>query len=251
MSAETASAEGAALGLVPSTTSDTAKPGKVEVCPFHSRAVRMRKSILTGARLLVEEGIRGGFRGRWAMVTATYRSDVEWEPLHVTALMKAMREWLKRRGAKARFVWCLELTKAKRPHYHVLVWLPRGLTIPKPDKRGWWQWGMTRVEWARRAVGYVAKYASKATPDAMVHLPAGARTHGVGGLTEEARRIVRWWKSPLFSRDALGDLADIRKVLGGYMNKVTGEFLASPWRVGVDGAGRVWAWRVNDEGLNP
>jgi hypothetical protein len=203
----------------------------------------LRKSILTGARLLVEEGQSGGFRGRWAMLTATYRNEVEWSPRHVSTLRQRVHEWIKRRGARARYVWCLELTKADRPHYHFLIWLPRGLTIPKPDKQGWWPWGSTRIEWARRAVGYVAKYASKATPEAMAALPKGARTHGVGGLMEEGARQLRWWKAPLFSRDALGASADIRKIVGGYVDKTQGLFLRSPWHVFIGDRGRVFAWR--------
>lgn len=244
-------------GLVLSRTSDTpavepgshpANAGLLEIDRCKARANRMRKSILTGARLLVEEGRRGGFRGRWAMLTATYRQDCEWGPRHVSALLKHVRQWLQRRGAVGRFVWCLELTKRRVPHYHVLVWLPRGLTIPKPDKQGWWPWGMTRIEWARRAVGYVAKYASKATPEAMAAMPKGARTHGVGGLMEEGRRVLRWWKAPVFSRDALGELADIRKVVGGYADKCTGVFLRSPWHVWIGDRGRIFVWRDDNVG---
>jgi hypothetical protein len=149
---------------------------------------------------------------------------------------------LKRRAVVARFVWCLELTKRLVPHYHVLVWLPRGLTIPKPDKRGWWPWGMTRIEWARRAVGYVAKYASKATPECMNAMPKGARTHGVGGLQPEGRRELRWWKSPTFTREHFGERADIRKIKGGYVDKCDGLFLRSPWHVVVGDRGRIFVW---------
>lgn len=236
---------GAAAGLVPSTTTHTRV---LEVDRFDSRAKRMRKSILTAARLHCEETAKPGFRpGRWAMVTLTYRNDDAWQAEHVTAVMNHVRNWLKRRAIEARFVWCMELTKRGRPHYHVLVRLPRGFTIPKPDKQGWWPWGMTRVEWARNAVGYVAKYASKATPEAMVALPKGARTHGVGGLSKEGKRELRWWKAPQFARDAFGPVADIAKVLGGYVDRTAGLFLASPWHVYIDGAGRVFAWRYEDD----
>lgn len=234
-------------GLVTSTTSVVLEhPGNaklIEVDRCKCRANRMRKSILTGARLLVEEGQRGGYRGRWAMLTATYRNDVEWAPSHVSTLRQRVHEWLKRRGVVARYVWCLELTKRGVPHYHFLIWLPKGLTIPKPDKQGWWPWGMTRIEWAKRAVGYVAKYASKATPEAMDAMPKGARTHGVGGLLEEGKRELRWWKAPVFAREGLGEAADIRKVVGGYVDKACGGlFLRSPWHVHIGDRGRVFIW---------
>lgn len=235
---------GEAAGLVPSTTKGTRV---LEIDRFEARSKLMRKSILTAARLHVEESERPGFRpGKWAMLTATYRNDDAWQAGQIKELMRHVRQWLKRRGIEARFLWCMELTKRGRPHYHVLIRLPRGFTIPKPDKQGWWQWGMTRIEWARNAVGYMAKYASKACADAMVTVPVGARTHGVGGLNQESKRELRWWKAAKFARDAFGESADIRKVLGGYCDRTSGLFLASPWRVFVTGAGQVFAWREND-----
>lgn len=236
-------ASGASHGLVPSTTTQTA----FELDRFKARAARMRKSILTGARLHQAESVAAGFRGRWAMLTLTYREETDWAANHVRLFLTHVRQWLKRRRSAARFVWCLELTKRGRPHYHVLVRLSRGLTLPKPDKQGWWPHGLTRVEWARNAVGYVAKYASKATPEVMCDLPKGARTHGVGGLSDEGARELRWWKSPLAAREALGKVADIRKVLGGYADKTTGEFWRSPWHVYIDGAGRVFCWSDENE----
>lgn len=140
-------------------------------------------------------------------------------------------------------MWALELTKRLRPHYHLLVWLPKGVTLPKPDKRGWWPHGMTRIEWARNAVGYLAKYASKFNPETAFALPKGMRTHGVGGLNDESARELRWWRSPTAAREALGALADIRKVLGGYADKRTGLFWPSPWRVFVDNLGRVFVYQ--------
>lgn len=137
----------------------------------------------------------------------------------------------------------MELTKRLRPHYHLLFWLPRGIKLPKPDESGWWKHGSTRIEWAKHAVGYMAKYASKFVPEAAVHLPRGFRTHAVGGLNEESRREMRWWKSPLEAREHLGESADIRKVLGGYADKLTGLFWPSPWRVLIQPDGRLIAWR--------
>ena len=205
----------------------------------------MRKSLLTGARLHVEESERLGFRpGWWALVTLTYRPDVEWSPLQIASFVKRLREWCKRRMIEARYLWCLELTKAGKTHYHLLVRLPRGVMLPKPDKRGWWTLGMSRIEKARNAIGYMAKYASKGTADAMVEMPNGARLHGVGGLSIESKRELRWWRAPKFVRDAFGPFADLRKARGGYVDAISGEFFVSPWRVTVDGSGRVFAWMV-------
>jgi hypothetical protein len=142
-----------------------------------------------------------------------------------------------------RYLWCLELTKARVPHYHILIRIPHGLSLPKPDKRGWWTHGSTNIQRARKAVGYVAKYASKFTSALCAALPKGFRTHGVGGLNSESSRVLRWWKSPLDAREALGVLADIRKLVGGYADRVSGVFWPSPWHVLLTRDGRVFAWK--------
>lgn len=242
-----------ATGLVSSTTS---VPGKQEtpqfqaskgfqIDPFKTRANRMRKSLLTTARLHVEETDRGGYRpGFWAFVTFTYRPDVDYSPRHISHVIFRLRKWCAKRKIDVRYLWCLELTRAGKPHYHLMVRLPHGAWLPKPDKRGWWRHGSTRIEKARNAVGYMAKYASKCTPESVEDMPKGARSHGVGGLQPESRRELRYWRAPSFVRDALGLQADIRKMIGGYVNRVTGEVYESPWRVLIDGAGRIFAWKV-------
>lgn len=228
---------GAAAGLVTSET--THKRGV-----FRSRAVitqqqqrkarllRTRKTVITGARLAVEEAQAGGFRGRWAMLTCTYRDDERWRANQLRTLLNHLRMYAKRCGFKARYVWALELTKRGRPHYHVLVWLPKGRTLPKPDKQGWWSHGFTKIEWARNAVGYLAKYASKGVEDGQWCLiPAGARMCGHGGLSVEGRTELRWWKLPTWVRDHWPDICDVIRARGGYVQRSTGEYLASPYRV--------------------
>lgn len=129
-------------GLVPSSTSGTreekeAAAGGYRIDPVESRLKRMKRRVLTGARLHQEQQPR--FKA--AMLTLTYREDGEWQPRHVSELLACVRKWVERRGVRFRYVWVLELTKAGRPHYHVLIWLPRGLTLPKPGKQGWWVHG--------------------------------------------------------------------------------------------------------------
>jgi hypothetical protein len=129
-----------------------------------------------------------------------------------------------------RFVWVQEFTKRGRPHYHVLLWLPLGITLPKPDKRGWWPFGMTKIEWARNAIGYIAKYASKGDS---LHLPAkGARMHGNGGVTGDALLEQRWWKLPRWARETVAPADKCkRRKGGGLLLPDTGEVLSSPWMV--------------------
>lgn len=213
--------------------------------------MRLRKSIITGARLHEQEATKGSTRGAWYMLTATYREGSNSSPRDVSDLVRAIRRYFNgatksrygSNGPRLRYLWVGELTKRLRPHYHLLIWIPRGIYIPKVDKRGWWPHGMTKMEKARNAVGYLAKYASKFTSAVAEAFPKGFRTHAIGGLGDESKRELRWWKAPKDARDALGADADIRKVPGGYADKRTGDFWPSPWRVYFD-KGRTIAWKL-------
>lgn len=247
----TAEASAASLGLVPSTTSDTRRVS-IELDPNRIRAQRLKKSVITSARLHDEEAKKGSFRGKWYMLTTTYADGSDCSPRDVSELLKRMRGYfnrvvrLKYRSFRPvfRYLWVGELQKRLVPHYHILIWIPRGIFFGKVDHRGWWPHGCTEIAPARNAVGYMAKYASKFCPATAGAFPKGFRTHGVGGLNPESKRELRWWKSPLDARNALGPLADIRKALGGYVDKLTGEFWPSPWRVIFD-KGRTIAWRFD------
>jgi len=92
------------------------------------------------------------------------------------------------------------------------------------------------------AINYLGKYMTKDSASAM-RMPAGARLHGHGGLDREQRREVRYRTSPYWVREALGTYADIRRAVGGWVDKLTGLFLESPWRVVVDGAGLTWCFK--------
>ena len=225
-----------AAGLVNTETSVTLYPHK-------ARLKRMRRSVITTARLIQEELQHGGRRFKVAMITLTYRPEAEWSKKHVTQCIKAIREYLRRRGYPFRYVWVLENTKAGKPHYHLLVWLPRGVSLPKPDKRGWWAHGWTRIEWARNPVGYLAKYASKGASDDEITspFPKGARLHGSGGLTQRARIERAWLMAPSWVKEAVSaEDRPVRAPGGGWASKVTGTWLPSPWRL-VDRASN-WVW---------
>jgi len=184
-------------GLVHLSTSDT-----VELTPSmaHDRRMKRKKcGTITAARLLQEQCQRGGLRYRVAMFTLTYRDIDGYSPRHISTFIKTTRERLRRMGWPMRYVWVLELQKRGAPHYHVLIWLPRGVTLPKPDKSGHWQHGLTRAEWARNAVGYVAKYAAKS--ESRHELPRGARVCGVGGLDKARSAVRRWWLAPCWVRE--------------------------------------------------
>jgi hypothetical protein len=247
--------EALALGLVHYKTSghDTPKQGRVsiEIDRDLSRARRLRKNVITSARLHDEEAKATGFRGAWYMLTLTYRDGSRCSPRDVSELLRFMRRHFNRARTRAqrfvgqvfRYLWVGELTLAGRPHYHLLIWVPKGMYFGKVDQRGWWPHGMSQMEKARNAVGYLAKYASKFTSLVAGKFPKGFRTSGCGGLNDESKRELRWWKSPSSAREVLGPDADIRKAKGGWFDKLTGEFWPSPWRVTFFG-GRTIAWKV-------
>ena len=212
----------------------------------HRRAARCKQRTITRARLMDEGVQRGGFRGRWLMVTFTYRDGVKWDPRHAAEFWHRTRQWFRRQRVELRYTWTMELTGRGRPHYHALVWVPRHLMLPAPDRRGWWSWGMTRTERARNAVGYLAKYASKAVAgnpcDAdgnEMRFPRGARISGGSQLRGDARTEWRYWTAPLWARSRVDGITDLRRVPGGYLDGSTGELLRPPWRfVGLSPDGK-------------
>lgn len=133
---------------------------------------------------------------RVALVTLTYRDDVEWSPEQLSSMLRIYREWFKRRKAPFHFVWTVELQGNGKPHYHVIMWFPQGITPPFPDKAGWWPHGMSNAVFARSPVGYIAKYASKGDGQSGHHLPKGARLWGYGGLGMDERGAIAFAVAP-------------------------------------------------------
>lgn len=70
------------------------------------------------------------------MVTLTYRNIDDWCTDDISYFMRLVRQWCKRRQIAVRYVWVAELQKRSAVHYHVVFWLPIGISLPKPDKQG-------------------------------------------------------------------------------------------------------------------
>jgi len=249
-----------ALGLVLNETSVTKDHDgnirrlpreKVEVHREAQRIKRMKTSVSQAARLLHFDAHTERHAQRWNLkfITLTYADADGWEPGHFAAFRMAMWQWCKRRGVRLRFVWVAELQERGALHYHVVVWLPKGKYLPHADACGWWPHGSTNIVTAHSPIGYITKYASKTKPAHCAGYPKGARMCGHGGLPPEGRRHIRYWQAPFWVRDALSGRADIRKVVGGYMDKFTGEFLPSPWRVEIAPNGQIFAYRIDQQPL--
>lgn len=227
-------------GLVIFRTSDTPDPDTIEIDQITVRLKRMRRSITVAARLFTHT--LGARQFKPAMLTLTYRDVDGFKPLHISELLKRIRNWLKRRGHVMRYVWVAELQLRGALHYHVLLWLPRGLCLPKPDKQGWWPHGSTRIEWVRNAIGYLCKYVSKF--DGQGSLPKGARLHGSGGHNTFARQIRQWFNLPSWLKALAGVETRFVRVKGaGLVERDTGVCVQSPWRVSFSG-GRLIATRL-------
>lgn len=206
----------------------------------------MKHGLLTNARLLGESATRNGFRFRPVMVTLTYGGGEAWRARHISDFLACARKWHQRRGQRMRYVWVAEMQERGAVHYHAIFWLARHLQMPKPDKRGWWPCGSSRIEAVRHAVGYAAKYASKGEDGPA--FPRGVRIHGAGGLDLEGKREARYWRAPAEARALLGEAADIRFIKGGRVCALTGLFWRSPWRiVGINGV----PYMLNIEGETP
>lgn len=283
-----AGAAGAAAGLVlqKNKFNATVQPGELQENPpeavqidGHARRVaRMRVRVDHSVRLS-EFDIAQSERARFTrlLLTCTYAPGSHWDGKHITRCLNAARQWAKRRNFRLRYVWVAELqgTPGKLPdsesvqafidsgepaavkrcvvHYHIVMWIPRRLLLPALDVVGWWPHGMTNLRrvkhgGAEGVCRYIAKYASKCGATEAMHYPKGARINGDGGLNADARQELRYWQSPYWVRDELGASADIRRTVGGWVNKNTGHMIVSPWIVWVDGAGRLWAQRKRPVG---
>jgi len=160
------------------------------------------------------------------MLTLTYAPGQVYSPLDVSGLLKRMHQWAERRGVLLLGLWVLELTKAGNPHYHILLWLPKGFTLPKPDKQGWWTKGHTRIEWARSPVGYIAKYSSKGTGG---DIPSGARLWGAFGRSARVVARVSWAMAPKWLREFVEEGNRVIKQGCWWLDQVTGIRYRSPW----------------------
>ena len=168
----------------------------VVIDPRKARCQRLRRTVTEAARLHERNAEWQSRRlGRSAyrktFITLTYRPGESWEPCHVSRFVRLMRQWFGRRGESCRFAWVGELQKRGALHYHVLVWVPRRLRLPRPDSCGWWPYGMSNIETARNPVGYMVKYATKTRPEDVKRLPKGVRLHGNGGHDPVTRVQLR------------------------------------------------------------
>jgi len=227
----------AAGGLVPSKTSLKSLVSFAPSVVAERRVNRLKKSVWASGHL---HGIAtAGTDPTCHFVTLTYARANAWSAKHVSDAVQAFRNWCLLRGYACRYTWVaeiqpkrLERTGESVVHYHMLAWLPFGVTMPHWDKptrtpsgkvkAPFWQHGMTNSEPARSGVGYLMKYLSKLGEQS--RFPKGLRLYGIGGLNVAARAVRSWLNLPEWVKRSHG-VGDVMRHVKGLVLKATGEFL--------------------------
>jgi hypothetical protein len=223
------------------TTSNDSLRKALKSLNREKRIKRMRRVVSRHADSARDFFAVEGFRTRPIFLTLTYRDDVEWCPKQISAFTAIVRAHLGRRSAKCALEWVMELTLRGRPHYHLLLWVPPGVTLPKPDEAGWWPHGFTRIEAARSGPAYLVKYASKGYDDKP--MPHRARIYGVGGSLEELRLVAHRAGLPAWLLPKIGaGNRGARVAWMGWCCRETGELFESPYifKYGWDATGKAY-----------
>lgn len=201
----------------------------------------MRRSLWAAATQLSLP--RTGFRPdvSW-FITLTFAEADAWEPKHLSRATGRFNRWCVARGVECRYAWVAEIQgkRAERTgehvvHYHLIAWLPHGLTMPKWDvafgrRKAFWPYGMTNTQKAKAGVGYLMKYVSKMGE--FSDFPKGLRLSGKGGLNGTSRSVCAWINLPEWVKRSFG-VGDVIRKSGRLMVQATGEILKSPYLVSL------------------
>ena len=197
---------------------------------------RLKRSVWASGHLhaLAEPGFRPAVA--W-FVTLTYVGVDDWDADHISSAIKRFRNWCRSRDVPCRYTWVAELQRRGAVHYHLLAWLPPGVSMPHWDRptktqRGlrppFWSHGMTETDKARSGVGYLMKYLSKLGE--FHRFPKGLRLYGIGGLDQQARDVRGWFNLPQWAKQTYG-VGDLARIASRLVVRATGELLKSPFAV--------------------
>jgi hypothetical protein len=227
----------APVGLVPfKTIAKCVSFSKPEVA--ERRVKRLKKSVWASGHLhgIPEKGFRPS---KVWFVTLTYRGVKDWASNHIGLALKGFRNWCKARNYPCKYTWVAELQSRGAVHYHLLVWLPQGVSMPhwdKPTKTlvqrrpcpAWWPHGMTNTQPALSGVGYLMKYLSKLGE--LTIFPKGLRLYGIGGLNEKAREVRSWFNLPEWVKASHG-VGEVVRSTCGFVVRHTGKVLQPAYQV--------------------
>lgn len=187
---------------------------------------RMRRLQHKFAKTIKEQRRIAKIHGLYAVaLTLTYRPTQMPKGKDISSFLDKLRAKLKRGGKPLLYTWVLECKHAY--HYHLMVWLPRGIRLERTLLERWWPHGYFEAE-ACRSPHRWGKYMAKS--ETKESLPAGQRLFGYGGLDQAGEDAVRraclprWLQQvlPVFSRPQ-------RCRGGGWVDVLTGEVFISPY----------------------
>jgi hypothetical protein len=236
-------ANGEAAGLVSSKTSLEHFVSLAPTACAERRVKRLKRAVWASGHL---HGMAAnGFRPDTAwFVTPTYVGVDDWKADQISAALHAYRQWCTSHGYSCRYTWVGELQQRGAVHYHLLVWLPRGVIMPKWDlphkmasgkvRAAFWPHGMTNTQIAKAGVGYLMKYLSKLGE--LTRFPKGMRLYGVGGLCKTGRAVRAWYNLPEWAKRSFG-VGELTRKGPLLIVRATGEILEPAFKVKLTPSG--------------
>lgn len=162
---------------------------------------------------------------RAVAMTLTYRESKDFNAKCISTFLKRLRETLKRKGHALPYAWVLERAK-QLLHYHLIIWLPRGVKLDPAKLAKWWGWGSTWIEGCRKVTAW-EKYLTKIDN---TKRPKGARIYGYGGLDNDGETAVARTKLPRWLLPLVPVAHRARRMTGGgWIDMQTGEIFQSPY----------------------
>ena len=161
-------------------------------------------------------------------MTLTYARADDFDTKNISSFIDKLRKWLLREH-KSKLVYAWALERETCLHYHLIIWLPLGVSLERERLSRWWILGSTWLERCRDVASwgsYIAKFAKPKKP-----FRRGTRLYGYGGLDAAARIAIVRKSMPVWLRKLIpfGEHARRRKG-GGWENLDTGEIYFSPYK---------------------
>lgn len=120
----------------------------LETYQMKKRAKVARRSLRKFAKIAAYY-LRKGWEA--IAICLTYRDLSEWEKgkRSLSKYMNAVRMWVRRKfKSHVFYCWVREMQERGVPHYHILLIVPKGVRLPKPDQ-SWWPHGFSNIKLLR------------------------------------------------------------------------------------------------------
>ena len=145
---------------------------------YEKRLLKMHNTILAWAT--VAEEYQKENKTRMVMVGLTYRNIDDYQGHHIGDYLRNVK---KRLGKNILgYAWVAEMQKRGAVHYHIIMLLKPGSDLPKPDKKGYWVHGSSKIVTARSPY-YLVTYVGKEYQKDLSKYPKSCRLYSAS---------VRW-----------------------------------------------------------